>query len=187
MRSGRATAECHTGGITEEQLFATMDCYLQAWVGNSAKEPKAAGTDFHQPAPPTPQVITLVRGVINNVGAQGWQRGPGGQGIPSHQVTCFGCGRRGHYANTCIYPPLSPEEQEQLRENACIHCLQQAGLAPLDRGQVIFAGNANLENTSLNTIINTHGATGENTNDLKPPYRAETPMETYPQITEIRE
>ena len=87
MRNGRATTEHHTGGITEEQLFAIMDSYLQERAGNSAQESNAARTDFRQPAPPTPQVITPARGVLNNVGAQGPQRGPGGQGIPSPRVT----------------------------------------------------------------------------------------------------
>ena len=53
MQNGRATTEHHTGGITEERLFAIMDRYLQARAGNSAQEPNAARIDFRQPAPLT--------------------------------------------------------------------------------------------------------------------------------------
>lgn len=100
---GQPTAEQGIGGITEEQLFTLMDRYLQARAGIVAQGANTQQGDFQQPAPPTPQVTTLARGVLNPHALPNSPRGQGPQGIPSPRVTCFGCGRRGHYANTCQY------------------------------------------------------------------------------------
>ena len=108
-----------------------MDRYLAArGSGTGPPGPRnQEETGFQQPAPHTPQVNTPARGVIN----VGRNTPPGARPAGTHsvvppRVTCFSCGRRGHYANSCQYPPLSPDEQEQLRESAHAHRLQQAGL-----------------------------------------------------------
>lgn len=142
---GPLTTEHGIGGITEEQLLTIMDRYLQARGGIVTQGANTQQADFQQPAPPTPQVTTLVRGVLNPHALPNYPRGQGPQVVPSPRVTCFGCGQRGHYANTCQYPPLSPDEQEQLGENARMHWLQQAGLAIPGPGPAGFAGSATVQ------------------------------------------
>ena len=154
-------------GVSEEQLFAMMDRYLQARRGNPGMAAGPGETGFRQPAPPTPQVTLPARGVLNTQVPQTGGRGQTTGNAPSIRITCFACGRRGHYANSCQYPPLSPDEQEQLRENARVHRLQQAGLVPTGTGHAGFAGQVAVD-------------TGRTEN-------TETWRDESPRITEIQE
>jgi len=38
---------------------------------------------------------------------------------PNPRVTCFNCGNRGHYSDTCVNQPLSAYEQQEVRERIC--------------------------------------------------------------------
>ena len=157
-----------TSGVTEGQLFAVLDKYMQSRSIYPLQNQGQGEAGFQQPAPQAPQVISPARGATIPQGVQVSGRNQTPSAPVSPRVTCFACGRRGHYANTCQYPPLSPDEQEQLRENARAHRLQQAGLGTVPQGNLRFVGSTLTENTN-------------NRNDVEAPEREE------PRITEICE
>ena len=129
-------------GISPDQLKGLVDWYLQDSVGNAEgplnQESQTVPTgvnrqqDFQRPALPPPGVTIPAHGVNRRTGVVGTlpanQWGGANYGGASPGVSCFSCGRRGHYSMSCPYPPLPPGEQEKLREAARISRLQRAGL-----------------------------------------------------------
>ena len=129
-------------GISPDQLKGLVDWYLQDSSGNAAgpvqQEPQTSPTganrqqDFQQPALQPPRVTIPAQGVNRRTGVVGTlpanQWGRANYERVSLGVSCFSCGRRGHYSMSCPYPPLPPGEQEKLREAARISRRQRAGL-----------------------------------------------------------
>ena len=159
-KSFKLAAALEGCGISAGQLKGLIDWYLQDSGGNATAT--QAGTeerftntgesrqqDFRQPALPTPGVMNPAHGDRAQTGIPGGQSLAFGQrnatnygtpGAAPPGVSCFACGRRGHYSMTCPYPPLLPHEQEKLREAARINRLQRAGLPlPVNRQAAAIA------------------------------------------------
>ena len=102
-----------------------MEMLEQAKLDNQQAVPGAnKQTDFRRPALAPPGVMNPVLGGrqegVSTGGTNIHQRTTsyGSPLVPmpvSPNVSCFSCGRRGHYSMTCPYPPLPPHEQEKLR------------------------------------------------------------------------
>ena len=126
-------------GISPEQFKGLMDWYLHdtgtAHPSQSKVEPDLPATrqDFRTPALPAPRVVNPAlgdrqMGTTSVSPPRSSNYGPTAGNSAPLSISCFACGRRGHYASTCPYPPLPPADQEHLREAARISRLQRAGL-----------------------------------------------------------
>ena len=123
-------------GISHDQLKGLVDWYLKdSRTETDVKSRNDDGPvqqqhDFRKPALSSPRVTTLARGDVQDSMMPQQRTNSGYANTAPPGVSCFSCGRRGHYSTTCPYPPLPLPEQERLREQARCSRLQRAGLQP---------------------------------------------------------